>query len=187
MGRYANKVMSNMPHEMKTARFSREISRIFLKNKVKERMGNNMGYRSVVAYTIRSTALAQSNGSPTEEELLQAKMSFNLFLAEAKMKHPVAFGDEGMEVDEENLAINYLAENVKWYEDYDEVKDHHALIDLCKEWVEESDVPFKGGNKNLGGIFMRIGEELDDLTEEEWGEADWDWIQMSRQIIVDWK
>ena len=41
-------------------------------------------------------------------------------------------------------------------------------------------------NKHIGGIFMRIGEEIDDLTEESWGEHDWDWICMSRQIVVDW-
>lgn len=147
-----------------------------------------MGYRSTVAYTIRSTATAQSGNSPTDEELHQAKLSFNLFLAEAKSKLSGVFGegDFTVTVDEENLAINFLAEDVKWYEDYEDVKAHMALIDLCKEWVEESDEPFKGGNKNLGGVFMRIGEEIDDLTEEEWGEADWGWIQMSRQIIVDW-
>jgi hypothetical protein len=33
---------------------------------------------------------------------------------------------------------------------------------------------------------MRIGEELDDIVSEEWGEADWEWMTLSRQIIVDW-
>ena len=135
-----------------------------------------MGYRSTVAYTIRSTALAESGSSPTDEELHQAKASFSVFLAEAKSKLSgsgvFVEGDFSVTVDEENLAINFLAEDVKWYEDYEDVKAHMALIDLCKEWCEESDVPFKGGNKNLGGVFMRIGEELDDLTEEEWGEAE---------------
>lgn len=145
-----------------------------------------MGYRSTVAYTIRFTPESNGVDSPTDEELKQCKASFSVFLAEAKVKHPLVFGDGDLTVDEPNMAINFLSENVKWYEDYEEVKEHHALIDLSKEWAEESDVPFKGGNKNIGGIFMRIGEELDDLTEEEWGEADWDWIQMSRQIVVDW-
>ena len=146
-----------------------------------------MGYRSTVAYTIRSTATAQSNGSPTEEELLQAKLSFNVFLAEAKSKLSGAFSEDfGVTVDMDNLAINFLVEGVKWYEDYDDVKVHVALMDLCKEWVEESDVPFKGRNKNLGGIFMRVGEEMDDLIEDCWGESDWEWMCISRQIIVDW-
>ena len=149
-----------------------------------------MGYRSTVAYTIRFTPLVEpSKGfdSPTDEELNQCKASFNVFLAEAKVKCSGAFNpDFGVEVDEANLAINFLAEGVKWYEDYEDVKAHESLMDLSKEWAEESDVPFKGGNKNIGGIFMRVGEEMDDLVEESWGEHDWEWMTMSRQIIVDW-
>ena len=158
-----------------------------------------MGYRSTVAYTIRftpqcnyveDTSQTPTQGlinSPTDEELKQCKASFNVFLAEAKVKCSGAFSETfGVTVDEENLAINFLAEGVKWYEEYEDVKTHHALMDLSKEWAEESDVPFKGGNKNIGGIFMRIGEEADDVVEEGWGEHDWDWMQISRQIIVDW-
>jgi hypothetical protein len=33
---------------------------------------------------------------------------------------------------------------------------------------------------------MRIGEEMDDNIAEEWGEADWDWMQLHREIVVDW-
>lgn len=147
-----------------------------------------MGYRSTVAYTIRFTPIPDNNvDSPTDEAIKECRASFSVFLAEAKVKCSGCFTEDfGVTVDEPNMAINFLAEDVKWYEDYEDVKAHTKLMDLSKEWAEESDVPFKGGNKNIGGIFMRIGEEIDDLTEEEWGEADWDWIQMSRQIIVDW-
>ena len=144
-----------------------------------------MGYRSTVAYTIRFTPIlnqteSSTGRSPTDEELKDCKGSFYTFLAEAKVKHPTCFSEEfGVEVDEPNMAINFLAENVKWYEDYEDVKAHEALQDLSKAWVDME-------NKNIGGIFMRIGEEMDDMVEESWGEHDWDWMCMSRQIIVDW-
>ena len=179
MGKYSERVMSKMPHEMKGARFALEINRIFRKKQIQEKY--KMGYRSQVAYTIRFTAQAQNNvDSPTEEEVNQCKESFYTFLAEAKVKCSGAFSDEfGVEVDEYNFALNFLAEDVKWYEDYEDVKAHTALQDLSKAWAENE-------NKHIGGIFMRIGEEMDDLTEESWGEHDWDWMTLSRQIIVDW-
>ena len=139
-----------------------------------------MGYRSTVAYTIRFTPIYENKDSSTEEMTKQAKESFYTFLAEAKVKHPSCFAEEfGVDVDEANMALNFLQEDVKWYEDYDDVKAHESLIQLSKDWVDME-------NKHIGGIFMRIGEEIDDLVEEDWGEHDWDWIQMSRQIIVDW-
>ena len=186
MGKYTDRVMSKMPHAMKEARFKLELNRIFRDKHIKEKY--KMGYRSTVAYTIRFTPIPTNNvDSPTDEELNQCKASFNVFLAEAKVKCSGAFNpDFGVEVDEANLALNFLAEGVKWYEDYEDVKAHTALMDLSREWAEESDVPFKGGNKNIGGIFMRVGEEMDDLTEDYWGEHDWEWMTMSRQIIVDW-
>ena len=178
MGNYSDKVMSKMPMEMKKARFNLEINRIFREKKIKEVY--KMGYRSTVAYTIRFTALASNNQSPSDEELKQAKASFYTFLAEAKVKCSGAFAEEfGVDVDEENLALNFLVEDVKWYEDYEDVKVHEALVQLSRDWVDME-------NKNIGGIFMRIGEEMDDLTEDSWGEHDWDWMTMSRQIVVDW-
>lgn len=183
MGKYSKEVMSKMPHEMKKARFNLEINRIFRAENITKKEKASMGYRSTVAYTIRFTPRCDAQQglvSPTDEELAQTKASFYTFLAEAKVKHSGCFTEEfGVVVDEDNMAINFLAEDVKWYEDYEDVKGHEALIDLSKSWVEDE-------NKYIGGIFMRIGEELDDLVEEEWGEADWDWIQMSRQIVVDW-
>ena len=145
-----------------------------------------MGYRSSVAYTIRFTA--QSNGvdSPTDEELKQCKASFYTFLAEAKSKLSGVFSDTGLTVDEANMAINFFADHVKWYESYPDVQVHEDLISLSKEWAEETSVPFKGNNENIGGIFVRIGEEMDDIIEEEWGEADWDWLGIRRSIVADW-
>lgn len=178
MGNYSEKVMSKMPMEMKRARFNLEINRIFREKHIKEKY--KMGYRSTVAYTIRFTAESNGVDSPTDEEVKKCKASFYTFLAEAKVKYGGAFSEEfGVVVDEFNFALNFLAEDVKWYEDYEDVKTHEALVQLSKDWVDME-------NKYIGGIFMRIGEEMDDLVEESWGEHDWDWMQMSRQIVVDW-
>jgi len=139
-----------------------------------------MGYRSTVAYTIRFTpVIREHEGIDEEKAFKEAKDSFYVFLAEAKSKLSGVFGDKCLSVDESNMAINFLAENVKWYEDYEDVKAHTALQDLSKSWVDDE-------NKHIGGIFMRIGEESDDVIEEGWGEHDWDWMCVSRQIIVDW-
>ena len=189
MGKYSDRVMSKMPHEMKKARFNLEINRIFraetLTKLKKEKY--KMGYRSTVAYTIRFTALCDAQKglvSPTDEELNQCKASFNVFLAEAKVKCSGAFNpDFGVEVDMDNLAINFLAEGVKWYEDYEDVKAHTSLYELSQAWADEDD---ENRNRNIGGIFVRIGEEADDIVEEGWGEHDWEWLHPSRQIICDW-
>jgi hypothetical protein len=146
-----------------------------------------MGYRSMVAYTIRFTPLisvdAESDrlitDSPTDEEVNQCKASFYTFLAEAKSKFSGCFTEEfGVKVDEFNFALNFFADHVKWYEDYEDVKAHNALQDLSKSWADE--------NKHIGGIFMRIGEEMDDIVEEAWGEHDWEWLNIRREIVADW-
>jgi hypothetical protein len=140
-----------------------------------------MGYRSTVAYTIRFTPVITKE-SEYDEDLNKCKESFYTFLAEAKLKYLGAMNDEGMKIDESNMALNFFASDVKWYESYEDVQVHENLISLSKEWADEGET----ANPNIGGIFTRIGEELDDMVQEEWGEADWEWISIHRQIEVDW-
>ena len=142
-----------------------------------------MGYRSTVAYTIRFTPYVSNHDSPTGEELNKCKESFYTFLAEAKLKFSGAVNDESTIVDESNMAINFLAYDVKWYETYEDVQVHDNLISLSKEWADEGET----ANPNIGGIFLRIGEEMDDMVEEGWGEHDWDWMRIHREVVVDWK
>jgi len=147
-----------------------------------------MGYRSSVAYTIRFTPLpspqtfneTEEGEFPSDKDIKQCKESFYTFLAEAKVKLSGAVTDECTKIDESNMAINFLVDNVKWYEDYEDVKVHEALIQLSKDWVDME-------NKHIGGIFMRIGEEMDDIVQEGWGEHDWDWMDIARTINVDWE
>jgi hypothetical protein len=143
-----------------------------------------MGYRSMVAYTIRFTPIPDPQAVDGAEyadafDVKQCKASFYTFLAEAKSKFSGCFTEEfGVKVDEFNFALNFFADHVKWYEDYEDVKAHNALQDLAKSWADE--------NKHIGGIFMRIGEEMDDIVEEAWGEHDWEWLSIRREIVADW-
>ena len=144
-----------------------------------------MGYRSTVAYTIRFTPHPSPQESeqgefPSDKDIKECKESFYTFLAEAKVKLSGAVNDESTIVDESNMAINFLAYDVKWYETYEDVQVHEALIQLSKDWADME-------NKHIGGIFLRIGEEMDDMIEEGWGEHDWDWMRIHREIVVDWE
>jgi len=143
-----------------------------------------MGYRSTVAYTIRFTPFpspqeAEKGEFPSDSDIKQCKESFYTFLAEAKVKLSGAFEDESLTVDERNMAINFFASDVKWYESYEDVKVHEDLVQLSKDWADME-------NKHIGGIFTRVGEEMDDIVEEGWGEHDWDWIGVHREIVCDW-
>jgi hypothetical protein len=155
-----------------------------IKKIIKER-SLNMGYRSSVAYTIRFTPIPDPQAVDGAEyadafDVKECKESFYTFLAEAKVKYLGAVNDECTKIDESNMAINFLVDNVKWYEDYEDVKVHESLIQLSKDWVDME-------NKHIGGIFMRIGEEMDDIVQEGWGEHDWDWMDIARTINVDWE
>jgi hypothetical protein len=142
-----------------------------------------MGYRSVVAYTIRFIP-------PQEDEpekgltAENCKATFFTFIAEAKAKHEIAgaFLDEDLKVDEDNLAIYFYAGHTKWYESYPDVMCHEALMDLSREWADDEDC----SSPYIGGAFARIGEEMDDVVEECWGQGDYDWIAVHRIMECDW-
>lgn len=56
----------------------------------------------------------------------------------------------------------YEAEDVKWYESYDDVSGIEHLIDVASDFAEERGLPY-------AAINYRIGEELNDIgtTERE--------------------
>jgi hypothetical protein len=140
-----------------------------------------MGYRSTVAYTIRFIPLViEHEGIDENTAIEKAKASFYTFIAEAKANQETggAFIDEDLKIDEDNLALYLFVDYVKWYEDYPDVKCHEALMDLSKEWADENDY--------IGGAFARIGEEMEDVTEEVWGQGDYDWISVHRSMLCDW-
>ena len=135
-----------------------------------------MGYRSDVAYTIRFNSDHDENN----------KQSFFTFLAEAKARAATAacfLEREWVEfrIDEARFRINFVADGVKWYESYEDVKCHEALIDLASEWASDAD-----NNSGIGYMFVRVGEENDDVEQKYGGEYDHGWVDVHRSISRDW-
>lgn len=133
-----------------------------------------MGYRSTVAYTIRFTG----------EHDEKVKQSFFTFLAEAKA-NPTTAGcflddEDHFQVVESAWSINFFAEDVKWYEGYEDVQMHEALLKLAESWVED-------GNESIGFLFYSIGEQINDINESCGGNYDYEWLGVSRQLIMDWR
>ena len=176
---------SRIPKEMSRAKFVLDMRRANRSMAITQLRRANMGYRSEVAYTIRFNPNVNGE-SPTEEVLEQCKASFNVFLAEAKVKCAGALDDEDITINEDKCSISFLANWVKWYDSYPDVQMHVALMDLSKEWAEDTDVPFRGNNEYIGGMFHRIGEETDDVETDYWGNYDHEWMCINRQIVVDW-
>ena len=134
-----------------------------------------MGYRSLVAYTIRFVG----------DDDKKSEQSFNTFLCEAKSKIPALWaGEEGsinewLEIDMTKLQFNfYTPYDIKWYPDYAEVKAHTALWDLAREFHED--------NETIVGQYIEIGENADDITKKEFGDLEEDYISLSRKISCDW-
>jgi len=134
-----------------------------------------MGYRSLVAYTIRFVG----------DDDKKNEQSFSTFLAEAKSKIPALWaGKEGsinewLEIDMTKWQFNFhTPHDIKWYPDYDEVKAHEALWDLAREFNEDN-------NTIVGQMFI-VGEEADDINQRAFGELEDDYIRLNREITCDW-
>lgn len=131
-----------------------------------------MGYRSEVAYRIVFD----------NEEVMK------LFLAEAKSREDtkLVFRDmeedefEAIEILESEREIHFHVHGWKWYDDYDVVKNHTALLDLAKAYNEREDTE---GNE-IGDVhyaFARIGEDMED--NDTWGSDDyWELLDIERRI-----
>jgi hypothetical protein len=144
-----------------------------------------MGYRSVVAYTIRFIPVVREHeGIDLAVAEERARGSFFTFLAEAKSKDTIAgaFLDKDLKINHDDLKINFFAVDVKWYESYEDVQCHECLMGLSREWAEDGDC----SSPYIGGVFARVGEEMQDNVHECWGEGDYDWIRIDRFVECDW-
>jgi hypothetical protein len=138
-----------------------------------------MGYRSDVAYKIK----------------FEDEGQWNVFLLEAKSKPEtrLCFEDESLSVVHDKQELRFVVNAVKWYEDYEDVKCHIKLFDLCDEYLERQEKNFvDGGTTNIkepvvSYLFRRIGESEDDLEERHGGDPDWDWVELIRYMRVDWE
>lgn len=145
-----------------------------------------MGYRSDVAYSIRFTP--NKGDEPSDvgrgafliflEQVMNDEDCQLCFIEERDLDYP----KEGLFIDKEKCTINFFSSSVKWYEDYPDVKCHEALIQTARDWLAEENP----NAEHLGYAFARIGEDIEDNTEDIGGNADYDWISISRQMNCDW-
>lgn len=135
-----------------------------------------MGYRSDVAYTIRFTPEYSTEKMPVDPKPMRD--AFFTFIAEAKSKPATELAMKEVSVEEDKLQLNFYCDSVKWYDSFPEVESHEQLVSLAREWV--ADCPY------IGVIFVRVGEELEDNVWESDGNYDWDWLQISRSVVLDW-
>jgi len=134
----------------------------------------SMGYRSDVAYTIRFVHDHDANND----------QSFYTFLAEAKSDPKCQIALSEVEVDYKNKRFNFTATDVKWYDNYPDVMSHMALVKQAEDWscqVSEGKLAC-----TIGSMFVRIGEEANDIEERFNGDYEHEWMSVSRQIITDW-
>lgn len=134
-----------------------------------------MGYRSLVAYTIRFVG----------DDDKRSEQSFNTFLCEAKAKIPALWAggedsiNEWLEIDMTKLQFNFSTpHDIKWYPDYADVKAHHELWELAREFNED--------NETIVGQYIETGENEDDITKKEFGDVEEDYIGLRREIVCDW-
>ncbi len=125
-----------------------------------------MGYYSEVAFAIRGK----------KEEIIPVLVTYrNKGSSENSALNECTYSEyEGV------VTILYHCESVKWYKDLEEIK---ALIELWGFFKDIEDDPER--DEKFEGRFIRIGEENDDVYENEFGLEPWDMLSYSRVINID--
>ena len=120
-----------------------------------------MGYRSEVSYVIR----------------FESKEVMDTFIGVQLVKKDTHTTDALKElaiVEGDTPVIFFHADDVKWYDGYPDVKAHMDLIDDAVD------------NYKADALFLRCGEDADDLEEEAYGEDGvdlYDYISVNRPSI----
>lgn len=99
------------------------------------------------------------------------------FLAEVRLKNTISSKDLAhysiTEIVDVMTLLHANFESVKWYDNYDDVKCHHALLGAAAD-------------RGAGTAFVRIGEEYNDITVEiDGGKNDynlWDFYGVQRNL-----
>jgi hypothetical protein len=136
-----------------------------------------MGYRSDVAYTIR----------------FRKEEDYRLFILEAKANpetagcFPPNDGSlfEECELNDQKFRIDFRAESTKWYDTFPEVAMHEKLIAQAEEWCHDDTAAARSGPDayRLGFVFVRIGEDDNDVERSEGGNNAYDWLHVRREIV----
>lgn len=111
-----------------------------------------MGYYSEVAYVIE----------------FKDKEQKETFINLQKVKADKTINDALMELmnitDNNNNKLAFHVDSCKWYDDFTDVKVHHRLMEEAEELFPD----------DVNWLFVRIGEQDDDMQQETGGENAWD-------------
>jgi len=120
-----------------------------------------MGYRSEVAYIIRFKDKEQRD-SFIALQLVKQDPDINEALKELK------------QLEDDKLLFH--VPDWKWYSEYKEVKAHTSLYQEAVELYEDS-----------AYLFYRLGEELEDIEQDDGGDVDdlWDYLSVHKYINID--
>jgi hypothetical protein len=123
-----------------------------------------MGYRSEVAYVIRFR----------DKEQLDTFIGVQLCKKDEHITQ--ALGElHQIQTTQTEQYLYFYAQEVKWYDDYPDVKAHQKLLEDAVEDYEET-----------ASLFIRCGEQADDLEEDGNGDDCWDlydYISVNRPSI----
>ena len=124
-----------------------------------------MGYRSDVAYVIKF------NDIETRDNFVTLMLAKNdKWITQAIEECEYRYQDDPV--------ITFEAQDVKWYESYDDVKAHHALMREAVEIYGEE----KGGRFR----FIAVGEDGAEQFDEDDGEGDlYEYITTVHELRTD--
>ena len=124
-----------------------------------------MGYRSEVAYVIKFNDIETRDNFIT---LMLAKNDEHITRAVEECEYGY----------EDDPVITFEAQDVKWYESYDDVKAHHAMVREAVEIYGEE----KGGRFR----FIAIGEDGAENFDEDDSEGDlYEYITTVHELRTD--
>lgn len=69
------------------------------------------------------------------------------------------------ELNDDTVCVAFEFNDVKWYDDYDDVKVFSKLYSMAIDLSDEG--------SDLSGELVRIGEDIGDATEDHFGECQW--------------
>jgi hypothetical protein len=85
-------------------------------------------------------------------------------------------------IDMKNCSLYAHFEDMKWYGSYSEVQSFQAILDIAQEYIDQTKHQFK-----MSACFLRVGEEVDDVERDAWGEEGYDLAYISSPTIqMDW-
>ena len=124
-----------------------------------------MGYRSDVAYAIQFK----------DHEALKEFVALHAINEDTR--HAL---NECALSDDDQPALLLKAEDVKWYDSFEDVQAHNKLLDSVDEAFDD----------RAGYHFLRIGEDDDDNEQKDGGCRElipWDAFSFRRFIEIEWR